>query len=103
MTNPAQKIGAVVARVRMSKLDAQAYEAAFNSIFSHVKKNHPGFRVGKSLKGIIADWSDTQISGLKSAIGEETANSVVKGCHYSETPPTCTNFYFFSRYTSNDQ
>jgi hypothetical protein len=64
----------------MNKLDALAYEAAFSSIFNHVKKMHPGFGVGKTLKGIIADWSDTQISGLKGAIGEETANNVLKRC-----------------------
>ena len=69
-----------MARVRMDKLDAPAYKAAFDSIFTHTKKNHPGFSVGKTLKGIIADWSDTQINGLKLAIGEETANKVVKGC-----------------------
>lgn len=67
----------------MDKLDEPAYKAAFNSIFSHVKSTHQGFEVGKSLKGIIADWSDTQMNGLKSAIGEEVANKVVKGCQVS--------------------
>ena len=65
----------------MNKLDAQAYKTAFDAIFTHVGKNHKGcFCVGKTLKGIIADWSDTQMKGLQSAIGEETANKVVKGC-----------------------
>ena len=66
--------------MRMDKLDAQAYKAAFDSIFTQVKKNHPKFGVGKTLKGIIADWSDTQMNGLRSAIGEESANKVAKGC-----------------------
>ena len=43
-------------------------------------KKHPAFGVGKTLKGIIADWSDTQLQGLQDAVGEERANNVVKGC-----------------------
>jgi len=46
----------VVARVRMSKLDADAYKCASEAIFEQIKAHHPEFRVGKSLKGIITDW-----------------------------------------------
>ena len=46
-------IGIVVACVRMDKLDSSAYEAAFHSIFTHTKKNHPEFDVGKTQKGIV--------------------------------------------------
>ena len=74
------RVGAVVARVRMNKLDASAYRHAFEAIFNQVKKNHPEFGVCKTLEGIIADWSDTQLQGLQAAIGEERANKVVKGC-----------------------
>ena len=64
----------------MSKLDAPAYKAAFDSIFTHAKSKHPQFEVGRSLNGIIADWSDTQMNGLRLAIGDGPANKVVKGC-----------------------
>lgn len=64
----------------MNKLDATSYTHAFKAIFSKVKEKHPTFAVGTSLKGIIADWSDTQLNGLRGAIGEETVNKVVKGC-----------------------
>ena len=64
----------------MNKLDVQAYKHAFDAIFNQVKKSHPEFGVGKTLKGIIADWSDVQLQGLQAAIGEETANKVIKGC-----------------------
>ena len=64
----------------MNKLDTSAYKHAFEAIFNQVKKSHPEFRVGKTLNGIIADWSDTQLQGLQAAIGEEEANKVVKGC-----------------------
>ena len=69
-----------MAQVRMNKLDASAYRHAFEAIFNQVKKNHPEFGVGKTLNGIIADWSDTQLQGLRAAVGEEEANKVVKGC-----------------------
>lgn len=49
----------------MNKLDASAYRYAFEAIFHQVKKNHPEFRVSKTLNGIIADWSDTQLQGLQ--------------------------------------
>ena len=81
--------GLVVARVRMNKLDASAYKQAFESIFTHVKKLHPIFDVGKTLKGIIADWSDTQLKGLQEAIGEEKTNQVIKGCQVQQNSASC--------------
>lgn len=63
----------------MSKLDAEAYASAFQAIFRCVKKLHPHFGVGKTLKGIVTDWSDAQLRGLHSAIGKE-ASKLVKGC-----------------------
>ena len=71
-----------MAHVRMDKLDSSAYEAAFHSIFTHTKKNHPEFDVGKTLKGIVADWSDTQMNGLKLAIGEAKATQLSKAARY---------------------
>ena len=72
--------GVVVARVRMNKLDTLAYKHAFEAIFKQAQKQDPNFGVGKTLKGIIADWSDVQLKGLQAAVGEKTADSVVKGC-----------------------
>ena len=71
---------AVVARVRMNKLDAFAHRCAFEAIFGEVKKTYPEFSIGNSLKGIITDWFDTQLKGLQDAIGEGKANQIVKGC-----------------------
>lgn len=64
----------------MNKLNALAYKHAFEAIFTKVKGDFPEFEVGKTLNGIIADWSDTQLQGLQEAIGEKKANKVVKGC-----------------------
>ncbi len=67
----------------MNKLDAAAYIFAFQAIFDCAKKSCPHFGVGKTLKGIITDWSDAQLQGLKGTIGEEQANKLMKGCQVS--------------------
>ena len=74
-------VGVVVACVRLNKLNADAYRQAFKAVFNQVKKYYKGFEVGKTLNGIITDWSDTQLNGLELAIGKETTNLVTKGCH----------------------
>ena len=45
-----------------------------------VKADHPKFTVGKTLYGVIVDWSDAQIRGLKEAVGSELAMGIIKGC-----------------------
>ena len=40
--------GAIVARVRMNKLDAMACKSAFEAIFGQVKKTHPEFSTGQA-------------------------------------------------------
>ena len=70
----------VVARVRLNRLDADSYSQCFKAIFHQVSKDHPTFKVGKSLNGIIADWSDQQAKGLEIAVGESVANDLLKGC-----------------------
>ena len=81
----------------MNKLDAAAYAAAFQAIFDCVKKSCPHFGVGKTLKGIITDWSDAQICGLKAAIGEDNTNKLVKGCQvYFELDPAILSNLFYT-------
>jgi len=85
----------------MNKLDSDAYKCAFEAIFGQVKAHHPEFRVGKLLKGIITNWSDTQLKRLQSVIGEETASQVVKGCQVrSKYEGTFTQNTFY-RYIIN--
>lgn len=86
--------GMVVARVRLNTLDAQAYAACFHAVFSCVKKNHPLFEVGKTLYGIILDWSDHQLKGLEQAVGKDVAGRVVKGCQVRcDNHSTCICIY----------
>ena len=72
--------GHVVARVRLDHLTAEAYEHCFKSVFHTVKKTCPQFAVGKTLLGVVLDWSDQQMKGLGGAVGEDTAAKVAKGC-----------------------
>ncbi len=77
----------MVARVRLNQLTDEAYQHCFQAIFDSVKQDHPGFRVGGSLQGIVLDWSDQQMKGLVEAVGMETAAKVAKGCrvHFSRS------------------
>ena len=43
-------------------------------------EDHPSFKVGELLTGIIADWSDQQVNGLEMVIGKSKAGSILKGC-----------------------
>lgn len=72
--------GVLVSQVWMNKVHAVAYKKAFSAIFSQVQSDHPIFSVGKTLNGIVLDWSDTQLKGLEMAIGKEVANKTIKGC-----------------------
>lgn len=70
----------VVARVHLNKLTAEAYAKCFRAVFDQVKASHPKFAVGKSLCGVIMDWSDQQYNGLEIAVGASVAEEVSKGC-----------------------
>ena len=37
------------------------------------------FEVGRSLLGVVIDWSNTEDAGLKMAVGEHKAAKLVKG------------------------
>lgn len=72
--------GHTVARVRMNRLNTIAYTEAFEAVFCTVENSHPGFKVGKTLQGIVVDWSEQQLNGLEAVLGKETAEKVIKGC-----------------------
>ena len=69
-----------MARVRLETLTAEAYAICFKAIFTTVRKSHPEFEVRDSLKGVVIDWSDTQMAVLETAVGKETASLIAKGC-----------------------
>ena len=49
-------------------------------MFDHCKDQYSDFDLGKSLQAIVIDWSDAEINGLKAAIGEKQAMSLLRGC-----------------------
>lgn len=72
--------GMIVSRVRLNRLDANAYAQCFKAIFDQVTEDHPTFVPGGTLTGIIADWSDQQITGLEMVLGKPVASNLLKGC-----------------------
>ena len=72
---------AIVAHMRGNKESSEFYQLAFKLIFETCHQEHPNFKVGESLKGIIIDWSDTEAKELCEVIGKDTTELVVKGCN----------------------
>ena len=70
----------VVSRVRMTREDHNAYALGFRKTFEKCKRDHQEFELGKSLLGIVIDWSDAEIRGLRDAVGIEMAKALLKGC-----------------------
>ena len=70
----------VVPRAQLNCLDADTYAQCFKTIFHNAGKDHTTFKIGKSLIGMIADWSDQQAKDLEKAIGEPLALEMLEGC-----------------------
>lgn len=70
----------VVSRVRMNKQGATAYALAYSKTFEKCKLARNSFELGKTLLGIVVDWSDAEIKGLGIAVGKEVATTLSKGC-----------------------
>ena len=71
----------VVARMRSNEESAQFYKVAFTTMFRMCHDRYPNFKVGETLKGVIMDWSDAEARGLREAVGDETAESILRGCN----------------------
>lgn len=70
----------VVARVWLVNQSEQGYRLAFKKVFEHCKANYPDFSLRETLLAAIIDWSDAEINGLKAAIGDKPAISLLRGC-----------------------
>ena len=53
---------------------------AFQKIFVHCSQSSKIFEVGKTLLGVVIDWSDAGAAGLNLAVGEHKAAKLLKGC-----------------------
>lgn len=70
----------VVARLRLSTQGSTGYALSFKKIFDECKNKNHDFGLLHTLQGIVTDWSDAEISGLKCAVGKESAEKLLKGC-----------------------
>ena len=52
----------------LESVTSEAYKEAFEAMFSTVNTDHSKFIIDKTLYGVIVDWSDAQIRGLKEAL-----------------------------------
>ena len=84
LVNVLTNTGMIVSRVRLNRIDVNAYAQCFKAIFDQVTEDHPTFEAGGTLTGIIADWSDHQISGLETVLGKTTTSNIIKGCQVRE-------------------
>ena len=71
---------AIVGRVHLSHQTSAAYALAFSKLFTKCKNRYPNFELGKSLVGVITDWSDAEVNGLKKFAGDKVATQLLKGC-----------------------
>ena len=62
---------------RKNNKSVDAYSIAFKKVFNKCND----FVVGEMLLGVVTNWLDVGINGLKLALGTETAESLLKGCH----------------------
>ena len=54
----------VVARVWLDQQTASAYGLGFKKLFEQYRQADTNFAIGKTLLGIVTDWSDAEIKGL---------------------------------------
>ena len=84
----------VVGRVRLDKQDSAAYRLAFTKFFETCKHHDSKFELNQTLVGIITDWSDAEINGLKEAVGKEVAENLLKGCKVAFMSAGCRSSCF---------
>ena len=65
----------------MDKEGTKGYGLAYKKMFEKCSADYSNFEIGNSLKGIVLDWSDAEVAGLRAAaIGEDLTRKVLKGC-----------------------
>ena len=71
---------AIVGRVHLSHQTAAAYALAFSKLFTKCQSCYSNFELGRSHVGVITDWSDAEVNGLKKFAGDKVATQLLKGC-----------------------
>ena len=70
----------VVARIRLDAQNSAGYALCFKKLFEKCKSSRSDFELGITLQGLLIDWFDAEIKGLRSAVGKEMADKLLKGC-----------------------
>ena len=63
-----------MARVRLDTQTSAGYALCFKKMFEKCMNANENFELGLTLQGIVTDWSDAEIRGLK------TKEKLLKGC-----------------------
>ena len=69
----------IVGRCLLSKDDGDGYGIGFSKIFGMARGDCSSFEVGKTLRGIVIDWSNAEASGLQKAVRNTMANGLLRG------------------------
>ena len=70
----------VVAHIRLDAQNSAGYALCFKKLFEKCKSSRTDLELGITLQGIVIDWSDAEIKGVRSAVGKEMADKLLKGC-----------------------
>ena len=70
----------VVARIRLDSQSSEGYALCFRKMFDRCRNSNEDFELGSTLLGIVTDWSDAEINGLRKAAGKKMAETLLKGC-----------------------
>jgi len=71
---------AIVGRIHLPHQTAAAYALAFFKLFTKCQSCYSNFELGRSLIGVITDWSDAEVNILKKFAGDKVAIQFLKGC-----------------------
>ena len=76
--------------VRMTRENHNAYALGFRK---SCKCDHQEFELEKSLLGMVIDWSDTEMQGLRDAVSTDMARTLLKGSqvHWNRSWQWVTN------------
>ena len=67
-------------RVRLDSQSSAGYALCYKKMFEKCRSANENFELGQTLQGIVTDWSDAEIRGLKTAVGKNMAEKLLKGC-----------------------
>jgi len=56
-----------------------ALQSSIAIMFRTCQERHPSFKVGTTLKGIVMDWSDSEVKGLREVVRDEISEIVLRG------------------------